>query len=90
MVFFRFFRSTFPICSTILCTPIPIIYFSCFSTWGFHNHFIKVRYTTREPIRRSIFCPTTIVNLGANLTSFEYHEPLSHTRHKSLHQTNEN
>ncbi len=28
-------------------------------------------------------------NLSANLTSLECHEPLSHTYHKSLHQTNE-
>ncbi len=28
-------------------------------------------------------------NLGANLTSFEHHEPLFHTHHESLHQSNE-
>jgi hypothetical protein len=28
-------------------------------------------------------------NLGANLTSLKRHEPLFHTHHESLHQTNE-
>jgi len=28
-------------------------------------------------------------NMGANLTSFERHEPLFHIKHKLLHQNNE-
>jgi hypothetical protein len=28
-------------------------------------------------------------NLGANLTSFKHHEPLSHTHHELLHPTKE-
>jgi hypothetical protein len=55
-VFIWFFRSTFPICSTILCTPIPIIFFLRFLTWGSHNHFIRVRYTIRGPTKRNIIC----------------------------------
>jgi hypothetical protein len=39
----------------ILHTPIPIIFFfSCFSTWGSHNHFVEVRYIIGGPIKRSI------------------------------------
>jgi len=34
--------------------------------------------------------PIAPPNLGANLTLHKHHEPLFHTRHKSLHQTNEN
>ncbi len=40
----------------ILCMPIPIIFFSSFMTWGFHNHFIGVRYTPRGPNGRSVIC----------------------------------
>jgi hypothetical protein len=32
-------------------------------------------------------CDTT--QSGSNITSFEHHEPLSHTCHELLHQTNE-
>jgi hypothetical protein len=56
MVFVRFFGSTFPICSMILHTPIPTLFFLIFLPWGFHNHFVKVRYITRGPIRRSAVC----------------------------------
>jgi hypothetical protein len=34
--------------------PIPIVFFLGFLTWGFHNHFVEVRYTTRGPIGRNI------------------------------------
>jgi hypothetical protein len=34
--------------------------------------------------------PITPPNLGVNLTSFKCHEPLFHTRHKSLHEMDEN
>jgi len=54
MVFAQFSKSTFPIWSTILHTPIPTIFFSSFPIWGFHNHFIKDRYTIGGPIKRSI------------------------------------
>jgi hypothetical protein len=47
-------KSTFSICLTILCMPIPIVFFSSFPKWGFHNHFVKVRYTTRGSIGKSI------------------------------------
>jgi hypothetical protein len=33
--------------------------------------------------------PIAPPSLGANLTSFKHHEPLSNTHHKSLDQTNE-
>jgi hypothetical protein len=35
---------------------LPIIYFLGLMTWGFHSHFIRVRYMTRGPIGRSIIC----------------------------------
>ncbi len=55
----------------IICTPIPIIYFSSFSTCAFHNHFIIVRCAKRDPLRETLFvlvhlftlCPITIVHL---------------------------
>jgi hypothetical protein len=34
--------------------------------------------------------PLTSPNMGANLTSFECHELVFHTHHKSLHQIDEN
>ncbi len=55
-IFAQFFGSTFSICLMILCTPIPIVFLLGLLTWGFHNHFVKVRYTTRRPIERSIIC----------------------------------
>ncbi len=33
--------------------------------------------------------PIAPPDMGANLTSFKRHEPLFHTYHKLLHQTNE-
>ncbi len=38
----------------ILCTPIPIVFFSGFPTWGFHNHFVEINYITRGPIGKNI------------------------------------
>jgi len=32
----------------------PIMFFPGFLTWGFHSHFVKVRYTIRKPIGRSV------------------------------------
>lgn len=52
IVFTQFSRSTFSICLMILCTPIHIIFFLSFLTWGFHNHFVKIMYMTRKPIER--------------------------------------
>jgi hypothetical protein len=33
----------------------PTIYFLGFSTWGFHNHFVRVKYMTRGPIGRNVY-----------------------------------
>ncbi len=55
-IFVWFFGSTFPICSTILSTPIPIVFLSSFSTWEFHSHFVKVKYTIGGPIGRNVVC----------------------------------
>jgi hypothetical protein len=54
MIFAQLSGLSFHICSTILCTSIIIIFFSSFFTWGSHNHFIKIKYTTRGPIGRNI------------------------------------
>jgi hypothetical protein len=54
-VFIWFFRSTFPICSTILCTPILTVFFLGFSTWGFHSHFVEVWYTIGGPLGGPLF-----------------------------------
>jgi hypothetical protein len=56
MIFAQFFGSNFPICSTILCMPIPTIFFPSFPTWGFHIHFIEVKYMIGGPIGRSVVC----------------------------------
>jgi len=61
MVFAWFSRLNFPICLTMLCTPIPTIFFSCFLTWGFHSHFIKVKYITRGPIGKNVVCPNSLL-----------------------------
>ncbi len=55
MVFAWFFGSFFTICLTILCMPIPIIYFLHFLAWGFHNHFVRIRYMIRDPLGRTLF-----------------------------------
>jgi hypothetical protein len=55
-IFVWFSKLTFPIHSTILCTPIPIIFFSSFSTWGSHSHFVGVRYTIGGPIEKNTIC----------------------------------
>jgi hypothetical protein len=38
----------------ILCTPIPIMFFLGFSTWGSHSHFVWIIYMIGGPTRRSI------------------------------------
>jgi hypothetical protein len=53
-VFFQYFGSIFLIYLTILCMPIPIIFFLGFLTWAFHSHFVEVKYMTRGPIGRSV------------------------------------
>jgi hypothetical protein len=40
----------------ILCTPIPIVFFSSFPTWGSCSHFIRIKYKIRGPIGRNIIC----------------------------------
>ncbi len=55
-IFTRLFVLGFPICLTILCMPILNVFFSSFSTWGFHSHFVTIKYTTRGPTRRSVVC----------------------------------
>ncbi len=64
MVFIWCLKLVFPICLTMLCTPIPIVFFSCFLTWGSHSHFIGVRYTTRGPIMRNIVCFSSFLPLS--------------------------
>jgi hypothetical protein len=54
MVFVWFFGLDFPICSMILSTPIPIVFFLGFPTWGFHNHFVEVRYMIGGRIEKNI------------------------------------
>ncbi len=54
MVFFRFSKSHFSIYSTILCTPIPSVFFSGFPTWGSHSHFIRIMFMTRGPIEKNV------------------------------------
>jgi hypothetical protein len=64
MVFIWCLKLVFPICLTMLCTPIPIVFFSCFLTWGSHSHFIGVRYTTRGPIVRNVVCFSSFLPLS--------------------------
>ncbi len=56
MIFTQFFGSNFPICLTILRTPIPTIFLLGFPTWGSHSHFVEIRYTISGSIERSIVC----------------------------------
>jgi len=56
IIFVWFFRSTFSTCLTILCTPVPIVFFSSLLTWVSHSHSIKIKQTIRGPIRRNIVC----------------------------------
>jgi hypothetical protein len=60
MIFARFFKLIFPICSIILCMLIPNILFSGFLTWRSHSHFVKVEYMTRGPIERSVVCSSSL------------------------------
>jgi hypothetical protein len=55
-IFARLFGSTFRICLMILCTLIPIVFFSSFLTWGSHSHFVEIMYMTRGPIGRNVVC----------------------------------
>jgi hypothetical protein len=59
MIFIRLFGSALPICSTTLHTPIPILFFPSFPTWGFHTHFVKIRYRTRASIGRNVDCSSS-------------------------------
>jgi hypothetical protein len=34
--------------------PIPIIFSPSFPTWGFHNHFVKIKYTIGGPSRGNV------------------------------------
>jgi hypothetical protein len=60
MVFVQFFGSTPPICSMILHTPIPTVFFPSFLTWGFHNHFAELGTRQGDPLRGALF---TLVHL---------------------------
>jgi len=40
--------------------PIPIVFFSSFSTWKFHNRFVQVKCTIRGPIGRNIVCSSLL------------------------------
>jgi hypothetical protein len=62
----QFFGLTFFIYLIILCMPIPIIFFLGVLTWGFHSHFVRVRYMTRGPIGRNF------VYYGSPLHSLPY------------------
>jgi hypothetical protein len=54
MIFTPFFGLFVSICLMIQCMPIPTVFFFGFSTWGFHSHFVKIRYTIGEPIRKNV------------------------------------
>jgi hypothetical protein len=56
MVFTQIYKSIFPLCLTIICMPIPTVFFSSFLTWEFHNHFIQIKYTIGGPIGKNIVC----------------------------------
>jgi hypothetical protein len=68
--FSQFFGLVLPICLMILCTPIPIIFSPWFSTWGFHSHFVGVRYSIKDPLGGTLFalahlcvlCPTIVAH----------------------------
>jgi hypothetical protein len=45
--------------------PIPIVFFPGFPTWGFHSHFVKVRYTTRGHIGRNVVCSSSLSRSSA-------------------------
>jgi hypothetical protein len=60
--FAQFFGSMFPICLTILHTPIPTVFFPSFSTWKSHNHFIGIKYTTRGPIGQNVVCSSSFLH----------------------------
>jgi len=45
----------FPIYLMIICMSLPIIFFSGLMTWGFHSHFIIIRYMTRGPLGGALF-----------------------------------
>ncbi len=73
-------ETTFPICLTILCMPIPIIFFSSFPiTWGSHNHSIKIKYMIGNPLGRTLFalarlhtlCHITITHLTCTIVMLE-------------------
>jgi hypothetical protein len=59
-------RSFLFICLMNLCTFIPIVFLSSFLTWGFHSHFVGVRYTTKGPIERNV------VHFGSHSCSLPY------------------
>jgi hypothetical protein len=56
MIFAQFFGLYFPICLTILHMPIPTVFSPSFLTWGFHSHFVEIRYTIGGPIGRNVVC----------------------------------
>jgi len=61
IVFGWFSRSFLFTCSMNLCTFIPIVFLSSILTWGFHSHFVGVRYTTKGAIGRNV------VHFGSHL-----------------------
>jgi hypothetical protein len=56
------FGLVFPIYLMILCTPIPIIFFPSFPTWGFDSHFVKIKHTIGGPIGRRVVCSSSLSN----------------------------
>jgi hypothetical protein len=54
MIFARFSKLDFPICLTILHTPMSIAFYLGFLTWGSHCHFVEIRYKTRGPIGKNV------------------------------------
>jgi hypothetical protein len=52
----HFLNQLFPFIWKFPCMPMPIVFFSGFSTHGSHNHFVGITYTTRGPIGRNIVC----------------------------------
>jgi hypothetical protein len=57
MIFVWFSRSIFSFCSMIISTPIPTEFLLGFLIWGFHSHFIIIKYIIiGGPIGRNVVC----------------------------------
>jgi hypothetical protein len=54
MIFVWLSKLIFPICLTILCMLIPIVFFSGFLKWRSHSHFGGVKYMAGGPIKMRV------------------------------------